>query len=240
MDKLTPEERRAYRRALRERRRQARSEQERRKSRDRRSREAMQGALARAKARAASAPKPPVVPPESPETSKITLYDIVLRSLQGIDASQFAAELAKQKVVSSVEAATRLLAETPATLTRYGGHEAASAVFSSLKAAGADVVLKTSRVTCSHCGSAVPCEGEADASKRGVMFTCPVCQARTYLDSRDRKFHPVLQCDSCKSLLNLPAEGRAGKYRCKCGSILDYKPFQPGLEFLPEDEEDNP
>ena len=141
------------------------------------------------------------------------------------------------KVVNSVETAHRMIVKTPAVLARYVGHTAAYAVCSSLRAVGADVFLQSSHVTCPHCRLGVPCDGAADPSRRGVTFSCPACHGLTLLDSRDRKFHPLLRCDNCHSLLNLPPDPRTGKYRCRCGEILSYQQVQDKVEFVGDDGE---
>lgn len=166
--------------------------------------------------------------------TRLTLYDIELRSLSGVDAARFAAELAGLKLFSSPDGARRILQAAPATLARYVGGETAFSVCSTLKAIGADVFLANSHVTCPHCGFSVPCEGQASQSGRGLIFSCPACRGLTFLDSQDRKFHPLLRCNDCGSLLNLPAQPRPGKYRCRCGRTPNYEVFQGMAEVVSE------
>lgn len=168
------------------------------------------------------------------EDSQVSLFDIELRSLTGADPTRLAATLADLKVVSSVEAARSTLVNVPTTLGRYVGQETAHAVASALKALGAEVVLQGSQVTCPHCGCSVKCEGKVSESGRGAIFDCPACQGLTFLDTRDSKFHPMLRCDTCRSLLNLPAQAHFGNYRCKCGRILSYSRFEGIPEVVAE------
>lgn len=261
MSKPPSEERQEFRRKAAERRRKPRPDvKDRRKTSDRRVREFLKGPLARTKGDAAvptsppkaketpppkakEAPPPPkakAAPRKPPAAGQIVLQNVVVRSLQAADPHRLAAELVSQKLAGSVQAAGQLLSRTPATVARYMVHQTADSLCAKLKATGADAFLQTSTVTCPHCGVAVPCEGEADAARRGVMFGCSICDGRVYLDSRDRKFHPVLKCSSCQSLLNLPAEPKSGKYRCKCGNILNFELFQLKMEFDAEPSDKEP
>ena len=131
---METEGRKSYRRGGRGRRVQERRElAERRAKAERRRKEDMQGASARAKAAAAAAPKSRVAEPAPREPSRITLNDIVLRSLAGVDPAFFAAELVNRKVFPSEKAARQALVTTPTVLARYVGHETSQAVCSSLK-----------------------------------------------------------------------------------------------------------
>ena len=157
----------------------------------------------------------------------MTLNDIVFRSLAGVDPTFFAVQLANLKLFPSAEAAQRALVETPSVLARYVDEDTSYASCSLLKGTGADVVLRGSHVNCPHCASYVPCEGEANESQRGIVFTCRDCHGLNMLDARDRSFHPLLRCSACNSLLRLPADAQTGKYRCRCGQILSYFPALP-------------
>lgn len=239
METQFTEQRRASRRRA-ERRRKARAAYNRRKLADRRSKALGRAPGAQAAAYHRPAPKPQAAEPLPRKASRVSLYNITLLSLAGVNPRLFAAELVNLRVVPSVEAARRALLKTPATLARYVPEETASAVCSSLRATGADTVWLRSHVTCPHCEFPVPCDGEADQSGRGVTFSCPACSGLTLLDSRDRNFHPLLRCGACNSLLNLPVNARAGKYRCKCGTILSHDRFQSNLEFVAERPFDTP
>jgi len=170
----------------------------------------------------------------STKSPPVSLFDIELRSLGGANLTDLVTRLVELKVVTSTEAARSTLAKVPTTLARYVGQETAYAVVAELREAGAEVALQGSHVTCPHCGVSVPCEGEASESGRGIVFTCVACRGLTFLDTLDRKFHPMLRCSACKSLLNLPAQGRYGNYRCKCGQVLSYAQFHGVPEVVPQ------
>ena len=228
---------------------------------DRRARESIQGALARTDGAAAAAPKaqaaepepraakpgpkvaepgPKVAEPGPREPGRLALNDIVLRSLAAADSDTFAARLVKLKVFPSVETAKRASGKTPSVLARYVGDETSYAVCSALKETGADVVLRGSHVNCPHCAFPLPCEGEANKSRGGIVFSCPSCSGLTMLDVRDRSFHPLLRCSTCKSLLYLPTNARTGRYRCRCGKILSYNQAQVKAEVVADPTEDMP
>ena len=233
---------------------------------DRRARESIQGASSRADAKtdartdaktdgaAAAAPKAQAAEPEpkaakptptAPEPGprkpgRVVLNDIVLRSLAAADSDTFVARLVKLKVFASVEAAKGALGKTPSVLARYVGDETSYAVCSALKEIGADVVLRGSHVNCPHCAFPLPCEGEANKSRGGIVFSCPSCNGLTMLDVRDRSFHPLLRCSTCKSLLYLPTNARTGRYRCRCGKILSYNQAQVKAEVVADPTEDMP
>ena len=171
---------------------------------------------------------------------RITLKDIVLHSLAGVDSDRFAGQLVELKVFPSVEAAQRALVQMPAVLARYVGDETSFAVCSSLKGIGADVDLRSSHVSCPHCAFPVPCEGEPARSRTGIMFSCPSCHGLTMLNARDRSFHPLLRCSACHSLLNLPVKARAGKYRCRCGQVLSYSGVKVDVELVADSAVDPP
>ena len=189
---------------------------------DRRSRESIQGSLSRADAKtdgaAAAAPKAQAAEPEPRaaepgprKPGRVVLNDIVLRSLAAADSDTFVARLVKLKVFPLVETAKGALGKTPSVLARYVGDETSYAVCSALKEIGADVVLRGSHVNCPHCAFPLPCEGEANKSRGGIVFSCPSCNGLTMLDVRDRSFHPLLRCSTCKSLLYLPTNARTGR-----------------------------
>ncbi len=171
---------------------------------------------------------------------RITLKDIVLHSLAGVDSDRFADQLVELKVFPSVEAAQRALVQIPSVLARYVGDETSFEVCSSLKGIGADVDLRSSHVSCPHCAFSLPCEGEAAGSGTGIAFSCPSCHGLTMLDARDRSFHPLLRCGACHSLLNLPAKARVGKYRCRCGQILNYSGVKVDVELVADSAVDPP
>ena len=256
------EGRESYRRGGRDRRQRQmpvsvdrRKEADRRARSDRRARESIQGASSRADAKtdartddgAAAAPKsqaakptPKAAEPGPREPGRLVLNDIVLRSLAGADSDTFAARLVKLKVFASVETAKRASGKTPSVLARYVGDETSYAVCSALKEIGADVVLRGSHVNCPHCAFPLPCEGEANESRGGIVFSCPSCNGLTMLDVRDRSFHPLLRCSACKSLLYLPTNARTGRYRCRCGKILSYNQAQVKAEVVADPTEDMP
>ncbi len=171
---------------------------------------------------------------------RITLKDIVLHSLAGVDPDRFAGQLVELKVFPSVEAAHRALVQTPAVLARYVGDETSFAICSSLKGTGADVDLRNSHVNCRHCAFPVPCEGAPARSGTGITFACPSCHGLTMLDARDRSFHPLLRCSACHSLLNLPVNAREGKYRCRCGQVLSYSGVKLDMELTADSDEEPP
>ena len=219
---------------------------------DRRARESIQGALSRADAKtdartdaktdgaAAAAPRAQAAEPGPRKPGRVVLNDIVLRSLAAADSDAFAARLLKLKVFASVETAKRASGKTPSVLARYVGDETSHAVCFALKETGADVVLQGSHVNCPHCAFPLPCEGEANESRGGIVFSCPSCSGLTMLDVRDRSFHPLLRCSACKSLLYLPTNARTGRYRCRCGKILSYNQAQVKAEVVADPTEDMP
>jgi predicted RNA-binding Zn-ribbon protein involved in translation (DUF1610 family) len=151
-----------------------------------------------------------------------------------------AAKLAGLKLAPSAQAAYALLAARPALVARYLPQKAAQEVSSAMRACGADAIVQIAHLTCPHCRFSVPCAGEVSASRGGLTFTCPSCQGLTLLDSRDRKFHPLLRCSDCGSLLRLSAAPQPGRYRCRCGRILRYDGLRPTVEFIPEPDSDAP
>ncbi len=142
----------------------------------------------------AAKPTPKAPEPGPREPGRVVLNDIVLRSLAAADSDAFAARLVKLKVFASVETAKRASGKTPSVLARYVGEETSYAVCSALKEIGADVALQGSHVNCPHCAFPLPCEGEANKSRGGIVFSCPSCNGLTMLDVRDRSFHPLLRC----------------------------------------------
>lgn len=154
----------------------------------------------------------------------LTLHDIELRSLKGVDTGVFAAELARLKVVPFPEAAQGLLDRTPSVLARYVGPKAAENICRSLQATGAEVWLPVSQITCPHCGFSVLCEGEPNRQQDGIIFCCRACQGLTLLSVTEARFRAVLRCGACGSLVDLPAKTAAGQYSCSCGRTLDYTP----------------
>lgn len=54
-------------------------------------------------------------------SAKLTLHDVELRSLNGVELSAVAAEMARFRMVASAETAREMLVTTPVALARYVG-----------------------------------------------------------------------------------------------------------------------
>lgn len=153
----------------------------------------------------------------------VHLFDVLVESLESESArEQFAKTLISLKRAPSLEGALEQTEQLPYVLFSHLSDEEAKKYERLLHVSGVPAKVRTSVLVCPYCNFSAQLEGKAAEHRDGVFYACYSCGRRFFLSFRDHCSHMLLECTVCGVLLRLPIQPRIGRYKCVCGTMIDY------------------
>lgn len=163
-------------------------------------------------------PLPGAAPAET-----VHLYDVLVESLDSDQArEQCAHTLLSLKRAPTLEGALEQLHTLPYVLFSHLTQDEANKYERLLKVSGVPAKLRASSITCPYCNFSAQLEGKSSERRDGVFYLCYSCHRKFFLSFRDHTSHVLLECSVCGAQLRLPVQARVGRYKCVCGTMIDY------------------
>lgn len=153
----------------------------------------------------------------------VQLFDVVVDSLENeSDRERCARTLISLKRAPTIENAIEQLEHLPYPLFSHLSEEEAKNYERLLKVSGVPGKVQASVLTCPYCSFSAQLQGKSAERGDGVFYTCYSCNRRFFLSFRNHYCHMLLECTVCGNLLRLPLQPRIGRYKCACGTMIDY------------------
>lgn len=153
----------------------------------------------------------------------VRLYDVLVESLDSSVAREHCARtLLTLKRAPTMEAAIDQLNALPYRLFSHVTREEANQYERLLEVSGVEAQAQPSLIVCPYCHFSAELEGRLSERRDGVFYRCYSCSRKFFLSYRDHASHMLLECSACGTSLRLPVNPRVGRYKCVCGTMLDY------------------
>lgn len=156
-------------------------------------------------------------------TDHVRLCDVFIESLDSAMAREHCARtLLTLKRAATLDAAMDQLSQLPYPLFTHVTRDEAHQYKRLLDISGVDAKAQPSLIVCPYCHFKAELDGRVSERRDGVFYRCYSCNRKFFLSYRDHASHMLLECNACGTWLRLPVNPRVGRYRCVCGTMLEY------------------